>query len=114
MNPGNRWSPREGLQRLKPAPRWNDRIAEIESMSRTRAKEVAAYFAAEEPAPLDLYDRFREYFEDVLSTDPSICDQVGIVTWWSVEGPAGGDERGEAVRYRGNRTRWTRRSNDKM
>jgi hypothetical protein len=76
---------------MHPAPNWNDRLAAIESLSREKAKEVAAYFAAEEPAPLDLYDRFREYFEDVLSTDPRILEQVGIVTWWKVEGPAGGN-----------------------
>lgn len=91
MNPGDRWSPHEGLQRLLPPPNWNERIAEIESMSRAKAKEVAAYFTAEEPAPADLYDRFREYFEDVLSNDPGICDRVGIVTWWKVDGPSGGD-----------------------
>jgi L-ascorbate metabolism protein UlaG (beta-lactamase superfamily) len=101
MNPGDRWSPGEGLQRLHPAPNWNERIAEIESLSRQRASEVAAYFAAEEPAPLDLYDRFREYFEDVLSTDPSILEQVGIVTWWQVEGPAGGDWTLDFTRERG-------------
>jgi L-ascorbate metabolism protein UlaG (beta-lactamase superfamily) len=91
MNPGDQWSERQGLRRLHPAPDWNRRIEAIEALSHEKRDAVASYFATEEAAPLGLYERFKEYFEDILAADPSVLEEIGIVTWWQVDGPAGGD-----------------------
>lgn len=91
MNPGDVWSLEGGLERLRPAPDWSRRMEEIEELSRLRAKQIAEAFAREPDAPKDLFDQFKAYFEGLLSADPSVGPQVGITTWWSVTGPAGGD-----------------------
>lgn len=91
MNPGDRWSEKEGLQRLKPAPDWNTRIPQIEELSREMRGRVDEYFAAEPPAGANLFERFRTYFNDLLAADPAAAPSVGIVVWWHVEGPEGGD-----------------------
>lgn len=91
MNPGDVWTPERGLDRFRPPPDWNRRMDEIHEMSRRVAPAIAAARAAEPPAPPDLFDRFRAYFEGLLSADPRIAPRVGICTWWHVTGPAGGD-----------------------
>ena len=91
MNPGDTWTPDAGLARLAPAPDWSRRLEEIAAMSRAHAAEVAGYYASEPAAPADLFNRFRSYFEALLAADPAARQRVGIVTWWQVEGPSGGD-----------------------
>lgn len=91
MNPGDVWTPESGLQRLHPPPDWDKRIATIEAMSREQAPAIAARFAAEKPAPTDLYDRFHAYFTELLEADPDAAKRINIIMWWAVEGPAGGN-----------------------
>lgn len=91
MNPGDRWSLHAGLERRRPPPKWGRRMEEIESMSAAVRGRVAEYFASEAPAPADLYDRFRAYFNGVIARDPEAAAHVGIVVWWTVTGPQGGD-----------------------
>jgi L-ascorbate metabolism protein UlaG (beta-lactamase superfamily) len=91
MNPGDRWSPAGGLQRRHPAPDWSRRMEDIERLGREHAGQIAEYFAGEAEAPPDLFERFRAYFSGLLSADASIAKRVNIVSWWAVDGPAGGD-----------------------
>jgi UDP-MurNAc hydroxylase len=91
MNPGDRWSPESGLRRLNPPPDWRRRMETIETLSSQRRGQIAEYFAAEEPAPADLFERFRNYFGKLLAANPSVAKRIGTVVWWAVEGPAGGD-----------------------
>ena len=91
MNPGDTWSLDEGLRRLHPAPDWSRRLEHIEQLSRENAGRIAEYFASEEPAPMDLFERFRSYFHRVIEADRRAAEEVGITVWWSVAGPAGGD-----------------------
>jgi UDP-MurNAc hydroxylase len=114
MNPGDQWSPSGGLRRRNPPPDWSRRMEEIEALSQARAGQVAEYFASEEPAPPDLYDRFHAYFTRLLTEDPSVPKRVGIVTWWAVDGPAGGDWVVDFTRerdwvFRGVPARWNLR-----
>jgi len=53
MNPGDVWTPEHELQRADPPPAWENRIAEIEAMSREKSAEVVACRAAEPAAPAD-------------------------------------------------------------
>jgi len=91
MNPGDVWTPTEGLQRRNPAPDWSQRISMIEALSAQHSAAIADNFAREKPAPPDLYERFRDYFNEILAADPESARRIGIVMWWVVEGPAGGD-----------------------
>lgn len=91
MNPGDRWTPEGGLRRLNPAPDWSRRIEAIAQLSRDNADRIAARLAAEKPAPADLYERFHEYFTSILTAHPEIPKQIGLVVWWTVQGPAGGE-----------------------
>ena len=91
MNPGDQWTPEEGLQRRQPAPDWDRRIELIEELSHARRAEVTALRAAEKPAPADLFERFHEYFTAILTGHPQTAPQVNLTIWWTVEGPAGGD-----------------------
>jgi UDP-MurNAc hydroxylase len=91
MNPGDTWTPQEGLVRLHPAPDWERRMDDIERLSRENAGRIAEYFASEEPAPADLYRRFREHFTRAIEADRAASGRVGIVTWWEVSGPGGGN-----------------------
>jgi UDP-MurNAc hydroxylase len=91
MNPGDTWTAGTGLARHAPAPDWSRRLEQIAAMSRARADEIAAYYAGEPAAPADLYERFQRYFDALLAADPAARERVGIVTWWHVDGPAGGD-----------------------
>jgi len=114
MNPGDRWSAAGGLERAHPAPDWSRRMEDIERLSQQHAGQIAEYFANEAPAPSDLFERFREYFNDLLDADPSIAKRVNIVSWWAVEGPAGGDwvidfTRERDFVYRGVPSRWNLR-----
>ncbi len=89
MNPGDVWTPEGGHTRLHPAPNWQNRIEEIRALSAARAPLIAEYFERETAAPADLYERFRTYFNEVL--DAETARRIGIVMWWKVEGPSGGD-----------------------
>ncbi len=91
MNPGDRWSEREGHRRFKPAPDWSRRIEQIEALSEAMRGRIEAYYAAEPPAGPGLFERFRTYFNTVLENDPAAAPSVGISVWWHVEGPEGGD-----------------------
>lgn len=91
MNPGDVWTSDGTLTRFKEPPDWSRRLEDIEAMSRRRRDEIAAEFAAEAPAPPDLYERFRTYFNGLLEEDPAVAKRVNIVTWWIVDGPHGGD-----------------------
>lgn len=91
MNPGDQWSPREGLIRLAPAPEWSRREEHIRELSETHQAEIAAGFAAEEEAPADLYEHFERYFNGLLGADPTVAPRINIVTHWVVDGPHGGD-----------------------
>ncbi len=91
MNPGDVWSPENGLERRQPPPDWSRRIEHIEQLSRENAGRSAEYFASEEPAPADLYERFRAYFERVIAANQDAAAGVGITVWWAVTGPQGGD-----------------------
>lgn len=86
----------------------------IEEMSAQHAPQIAEYFASEPAAPADLFDRFRAYFHALLAADPAIGKRVNIVTWWAVEGPAGGDWVVDFTRardwvYRGVPSQWNLR-----
>ncbi len=114
MNPGDQWDPQRGLRRLNPPPDWNRRMEMIEVMSHARAGQIAEYFASEAAAPSDLFERFRTYFTHLLAADPSIAKRVNVVTWWAVEGPAGGDWVMDFTRerewiYRGVPAQWNLR-----
>ena len=114
MNPGDQWSQVDGLRRLRPAPDWSRRMDAIEEMSAQHAPQIAEYFASEPAAPADLFDRFRAYFHALLAADPAIGKRVNIVTWWAVEGPAGGDWVVDFTRardwvYRGVPSQWNLR-----
>ena len=91
MNPGDQWSPERGLERHGEAPDWNRRMEHIEQLSHEVRDRVGEYFASEPAAPPDLYDRFHAYFTGLLRRDPEAGKRVGIVTWWQVTGPHGGD-----------------------
>lgn len=91
MNPGDEWTPEGGLVRRNPAPDWSRRMEEIEELSLKNAGKIAEYYAAEEPAPADLFERFRDYFNRAIAANREAAARVGIVTWWQVSGPAGGD-----------------------
>ena len=91
MNPGDVWTPEGGHVRLRPAPDWSRRLEDIERLSRENLGKITEIFAAEEPAPPDLFERFRDYFNHAIEADREAASRIGIVTWWKVEGPAGGD-----------------------
>jgi UDP-MurNAc hydroxylase len=91
MNPGDTWTPEGGHQRFRPAPDWSRRMEDIERLSRENAGKIAEYFASEEPAPPDLFERFRTYFNRAIAANREAAGRVGITVWWRVEGPAGGD-----------------------
>lgn len=90
MNPGDTWTPAEGHVRLRPAPDWSRREQEIAAMAAARRVEIADYFAAEPAPPADLFARFKEYFEGLLSADPAAAERINIVTQWDVAGEYGG------------------------
>ena len=91
MNPGDRWSESEGLVRLKPAPEWNKRIEEIQRLSGEVREQSQAQRDGEVPASPGLAERFRTYFDKLLSSDLETTRNIGITVWWQVEGPEGGD-----------------------
>lgn len=91
LNPGDTWTPEGGVERRNPPPDWSRRMEDIERLSRENAGKMAEYFAAEEPAPADLFERFRAYFTRAIEANREAAAKVGIVTWWQVDGPAGGD-----------------------
>jgi UDP-MurNAc hydroxylase len=105
MNPGDEWSPKEGLKRLEPAPDWSRRMDHIEAMSRQMRGRIVEYFASEPAPSADLYDRFHEYFDDLLGRDLDTTARIGISTWWQVTGPNGGDWTIDFGRKKG----WVRR-----
>lgn len=105
MNPGDTWTPEGGHQRLHPAPDWSRRLEDIDRLSRENAGKIAEYFASEEPAPADLFERFRDYFHRAIEADREAAAGIGIVTWWQVDGPAGGDWSIDFTRER----EWVRR-----
>lgn len=114
MNPGDRWSAAHGLERLHAAPDWSRRMEDIERLSQQHAGPIAEYFASEPAAPADLFERFRMYFHRLLDADRDILKRVNIVSWWVVEGPAGGDWVLDFTRerdwvYRGVPSRWNLR-----
>lgn len=114
MNPGDVWTPLGGLQRLHPAPDWDIRIPDIEGMSERLKQEMVAVLDAEPVAPADLYERFRDYFQGLLQADPEVARRINIVTWWVVEGPAGGSwvidfTRDKDWVYQGTPERWNLR-----
>ncbi len=114
MNPGDTWTPVEGVQRLHPAPDWSQREEAIAQLSSEQAEKIAASYAIEAPAPSDLYSQFHKYFTTVLEADPDVPARIGIVTWWQVEGPAGGDwvidfTRDKDWVYQGVPTNWNLR-----
>lgn len=91
MNPGDAWSVASGLDRAAPPPNWSRRMEEIEQLSHDMSGRITEYFASEPPAPENLYEEFETYFNGLLTADPSAAPRVGIVTWWVVTGPQGGD-----------------------
>jgi UDP-MurNAc hydroxylase len=91
MNPGDVWSSQGGLRRRCPPPEWDRRMEDIERLSQAARGRITEYFASEPPAPADLFDRFRDYFNGLLKADPNAAPRVGIVTWWVVTGEHGGD-----------------------
>jgi UDP-MurNAc hydroxylase len=105
MNPGDEWTPGGGLRRHAAPPDWSRRMEHIEALSRAARDRIETYFASEPTAPPDLFDRFRTYFNGLLTADPTAAGRVGIVTWWRVTGPAGGDWTIDFTRERD----WVRR-----
>ena len=90
MNPGDVWTPAEGLQRRNPAPDWSKRMDDIAALAKQHSADVAKYFDSEPPAPPDLFDRFKAYFGGLLASDKSVPERVNIVTQWDVTGEHGG------------------------
>ena len=114
MNPGDVWTADTGLTRLRPPPDWRRRMEHIEALSRQHAGHTAEIFAAEAPAPADLYARFHDYFSGLLRADSTLARRINIVTWWVVDGPHGGDWVIDFTRehdwvYRGVPARWNLR-----
>jgi len=105
MNPGDTWSPSAGHVRLRPAPDWSRRMEAIEELSRTVRARGAEYFASEAPAPPELFELFRGYFNGRLERDPQAAAAVDYCVWWTVTGPHGGDW---AIDFR-RRADWVRR-----
>jgi hypothetical protein len=66
-------------------------MEEIEELSHEVRGRITEYFASEPPAPPNLYEEFAAYFNELLAADPSAAPRVGIVTWWAVTGPQGGN-----------------------
>jgi UDP-MurNAc hydroxylase len=91
MNPGDTWTPEGGHVRLRPAPDWSRRLEDLEALSRSVRARGAEYFASEAPAPPDLYERFRDYFNGQIGSDPAIAPSVSLCIWWTVTGAQGGD-----------------------
>lgn len=91
MNPGDTWTPAGGHVRLRPAPDWSRRLEEIEALSRTVRARGAEYFASEAPAPSDLYERFRDYFNGHIERDAAVAPSIKLCIWWTVTGAHGGD-----------------------
>jgi len=91
MNPGDTWTPEGGHVRLKPAPDWDRRMELIEELSRETRARGAEYFASEEPAPADLWQRFHAYFTDQLTRVPTAAPSIRLCVRWTVTGEHGGD-----------------------
>jgi len=91
MNPGDSWTPEGGHVRRKPAPDWSRRQELIEELSRQTRARGAEYFASEAPAPPDLWERFRAYFEGQLTRSPEVAPSIGYTVWWTVTGEHGGE-----------------------
>jgi UDP-MurNAc hydroxylase len=114
MNPGDVWNSDGSLIRLKPPPDWSRRMEQIEALSQQHRARIAEAFASEPAAPANLYDLFHSYFTGLLSADPSLAKRIGIVTWWVVDGPYGGDwvidfTRSKDWVYRGVPENWNLR-----
>ncbi len=114
MNPGDMWTSDGTLTRLRPPPDWSRRLEHVEELSRQHRAQIAEGFASEGDAPADLYDRFHDYFTELLRADASIAKRVNIVTWWVVDGPHGGEWVIDFTRerdwvYRGVPAQWNLR-----
>jgi UDP-MurNAc hydroxylase len=105
MNPGDTWTPADGHVRLRPAPNWSRRLEDLEALSRAVRARGAEYFASEAPAPPDLYERFRDYFNGQIGRDPAVAPSIGLCVRWTVTGAHGGDW---AIDFRRQRE-WVRR-----
>jgi L-ascorbate metabolism protein UlaG (beta-lactamase superfamily) len=91
MNPGDTWTPEGGHVRRRPAPDWSRRLEDIEELSRRVRARGAEYFASEAPAPPDLYELFRDYFNAQIAADPQTAPSINLCIWWTVSGQHGGD-----------------------
>jgi len=91
MNPGDTWTPEGGHMRRKPAPDWSRRQELIEELSRERRARGTEYLAGEATAPADLGQRFRAYFNERLTQNPSAAPSIGYTVWWTVTGAHGGE-----------------------
>lgn len=91
MNPGDTWTPERGHERRNPAPDWSRRLETIEELSRSVRARSAEYFASEAPAPADLYERFRTYFNGCIAAHPKTAPSINLCIWWTVTGPQGGE-----------------------
>lgn len=114
MNPGDVWTADGTLTRLKPPPDWSRRMEHIEALSYEHRAQMAEGFASEGDAPPNLYELFRDYFNGLLTADPSVAQRIDIVTWWVVDGPHGGDWVVDFTRekdwvYRGEPPHWNLR-----
>jgi UDP-MurNAc hydroxylase len=105
MNPGDTWSPEGGHVRHRPAPNWSRRMEAIEALSAAVRARSAEYFGSEAPAPADLFERFRAYFNGHLERNSNIAPGIGLCVRWSVTGAHGGEW---AIDFRRDRD-WVRR-----
>lgn len=77
----------------------------IEALSAAVRARSAEYFGSEAPAPADLFERFRAYFNGHLERNSNIAPGIGLCVRWSVTGAHGGEW---AIDFRRDRD-WVRR-----
>ncbi len=89
MNPGDTWSPALGLERLRPAPRWEDRLRLVEQLAAQWAPRIEAYRAAERPARATLRTEARAYFARLAAQHAELPGRIDATVIVEVSGPQG-------------------------
>jgi len=94
LNPGDRLSVRDGKTVTGRSFDWNARERELDSEIEMRADEINKVIAEEEQPPPDCFERFRFYFEGIISKNwllrRRLPNRIAFVTepedeWWTLD-----------------------------